>query len=141
MKEFATVDNPLRQQAKLPVSLCFKINEFLAPRVCPEMLHIVPQGGPVTYHLFGAESTAELLAPYTTTDVCVGALNFVSQSEEEASPVPDFAMPQASFDATFSCHMHPSMPSLTCSETLPGSEWTKQYVQRWELCWKQTCLS
>ena len=26
-----TVDNQPRQQAKLPISLCLKINEFLAP--------------------------------------------------------------------------------------------------------------
>ena len=64
-----TVDNQPRQQAKLPVSLCLKINEFLAPDQWPRFLHRVPEGGPVTYQLFGGEGAAEFLAPYTPEDV------------------------------------------------------------------------
>ena len=66
------VGAPARQQAKLPVSACLKINEYLAPDRCPELLHRVPEGGPVTYPLFGGEGAAEFLAPLTPEDVCVG---------------------------------------------------------------------
>ena len=67
-----SVDAPARQQAKLPVSACLKINEYLAPDRCPELLHRVPEGGPVTYPLFGGEGAAEFLAPLTPEDVRVG---------------------------------------------------------------------
>ena len=78
-----TVDNQPRQQAKLPISLCLKINEFLAPDQWPRFLHRVPEGGPVTYQLFGGEGAAEFLAPYTPEDVCVGGTEDLDAAETE----------------------------------------------------------
>ena len=66
------MDVPPRQKAKLPVSVCLKVNEFLAPDELPGVLHRLPQGGPITYPLFGGEGAAEFLAPFTPEDVCVG---------------------------------------------------------------------
>ena len=35
----------------------------------------MPEGGPVTYPLFGGEGAAEFLASLTPEDVCVGGLD------------------------------------------------------------------
>ena len=54
----------------------------------------MPEGGPVTYPLFGGEGAAEFLAPHTPEDVCVGgpasldAAKIVQIDKEEASPAP-----------------------------------------------------
>jgi len=66
------VDVPPRQKAKLLVSVCLKINKFLGPDQWPGLLHRLPEGGPITYPLFGGEGAAEFLAPLTPEDVCVG---------------------------------------------------------------------
>ena len=60
------VDAQPRTKPKLDIALCLKINEFLAPQTCPEMLHSVPEGGPVTYPFFGGENAARFI------DVTVG---------------------------------------------------------------------
>ena len=50
------VDAP---SASLPVNVCLEINSYLAPAAATELLHRLPEGGPVTYCMFGKDGVGE----------------------------------------------------------------------------------
>ena len=49
------------------------INQFLTPDDWHGFLHRLPEGGPVTFPLFGVMGAYTFLAPHMPCDVCVGA--------------------------------------------------------------------
>ena len=52
----------------LPIAICLEINQYLAPVTAPEMLHRVPEGGPVTYPLLGGRRSIPFISQFDLAD-------------------------------------------------------------------------
>ena len=123
--------------------MCLKINEFLAPDQWPELLNRVPEGGPVTYPLFGGEGAAEFLAPFLPEDVCVGGAASLDASETHEEDVqdlgvggagaPDSQQDQVVMDAAFAMatlHDEHSLSAIAADSAVASRAWVHELLGR-----------